>query len=157
MDRLRGARSFDVPSSENPTNPLAPDSATAPEFRRTWASNSNCPLHIVMERLAHLTVSQKVLHLQGERLPRLDLVDALEGWQQLYRLVLTRVCPATREIALSSADLATLVHTAVPRLLLPSVPTSDQNRLIQRLMSCASCASAAQCPLGLLPRHGHTS
>lgn len=126
-----------------------PATTTAPATREALESDIECPFHAVMGELAQTAVMQQVLHLEGDLLPRAALVDALEGWQQLYRLVRTRVCPATREAPLTSADLATLVDTAVPCLLPPGVPVAVQARLRRQLVACARCASPQQCPLGL--------
>jgi hypothetical protein len=101
-----------------------------------------------MGQLAQAAVRQHVLHLEGELVPRADLVERLEGWQQLYRLVRTRVCPATRDTTLTAADLATLVEHAVPCLLPSGVPRLVQSSLCQQLVACASCRSAHECPLG---------
>jgi hypothetical protein len=102
-----------------------------------------------MGELAQTAVMQQVLHLEGELLPRAALVDALEGWQQLHRLVRTRVCPATRDALLTPADVATLVDTAVPYLLPPVVPVAVQARLYRQLAACTRCTSTQDCPLGL--------
>jgi hypothetical protein len=102
-----------------------------------------------MGELAQTAVMQQVLHLEGDLLPRAALVDALEGWQQLYRLVRTRVCPATRDAPLTPADMATLMDTAVPCLLPPGVPVAVQARLCRQLAACARCTSPQECPLGL--------
>jgi hypothetical protein len=109
-----------------------------------------------MGELAQTAVRQHVLHLEGEMLPRAALVDALDGWQQLYHLIRTRLCPATRRASGSPAEMAALVDTAVFSLLPPSVPDSVQARLRCQLLACAACASSAQCPLGL-PADGRRS
>lgn len=126
-----------------------PTTTTAPATREALESETECPLHTVMGEMAQTAVMQQVLHLEGELLPRAALVDALEGWQQLYRLVRTRVCPATCDPPLTPADLASLVGTAVPCLLPPGVPVAVQTRLCRQLVACARCASPQECPLGL--------
>ena len=100
-----------------------------------------------MAQLAQTAVMQQVLHLEGELLPRADLADTLDGWQQLYRLVRRRVCPATREAPLTSAEVAALVDTALPQLLPPSIPRRLYVSLRRQLIACASCASPQQCPV----------
>jgi hypothetical protein len=129
-----------------------PEQETTPADGTAWDSDADCPFHTVMGQLAQAAVRQQVLFLEGEMLPRTDLVDTLDGWQHLYRLVRTRVCPATRCMPLTPDDVATLVETAVPALLPPSVPASVQASLRRQLVACANCSSPQQCPLGLPAR-----
>lgn len=110
-----------------------------------------CPFHTIMRHLAGTAVQQHILHLEGELLPRPDLVNALESWQQLYRLVRTHVCPATREAPLLPADIDALVDTALPRLLADAAPPQVSARLRRRLTQCASVESSRDCPLSLVP------
>lgn len=125
---------------------------TAPATEETSEPDVECPFHTVITHLAQTAVMQRVLHLEGEALPRAELLDALDGWEQLCRLVRTRVCPATRDVPLTPAELTALVDTAVPHLVPPSVPAEDQARLRRQLAVCARCASPQQCPLGVANR-----
>jgi hypothetical protein len=146
------ARRPDAPApTPTATTGATPEPATTatPATSRALESDIECPLHTVLGELAQTAVMQQVLHLEGELLPRAALVDALEGWQQLYRLVRTQVCPATRDAPLTPADLAALVETAVPCLLSPGVPVAVQARLCRQLVACARCTSPQECPLGL--------
>jgi hypothetical protein len=101
-----------------------------------------------MEQLAQTAVTQQVLHLEGELLPRDDLVDALGGWQQLYHLIRMHVCPATRQAPLTQEDVAALVDVALPRLLPRQVPLEVLAPLRHQLVACATCPSTQQCPVG---------
>jgi hypothetical protein len=127
--------------------PAAPQTDPEPAAERVWESDANCPFHTVMTQLAQVAVTQQVLYLGGEQVPRPDLADSLEGWHQLYRLVRTHVCPATRAAALTSADVTTLVDTALPQLLPARLPRQLHVNLRRQLIACASCASPQQCPL----------
>ena len=152
MELPHGSRPFDAPSSTIPATTPAPQTGTAPAAEGALESDANCPFHTVMAQLAQTAVTQQVLHLEGELLPRADLADTLDSWQQLYRLVRMRVCPATREAPLTPADVAALVDTALPHLLSPSVPVRLHASLRRQLIACASCESPQQCPLSF-PRH----
>jgi len=126
-----------------------PAPTTPPGTSGALEPAAGCLLHTVMDQLAHTAVRQHVLHSQGEALPRADLVDALDGWQQLYHLVRTQVCPATRAAPLTPADLAACLDTTVPGLLPPTVSMEVRARLRRQLVACATCASVQDCPLGM--------
>lgn len=135
------------------TLPCAPEqrATTAPARRALVDPEAECPLHIAMRQLAETAVLQHVLHMEGELLPRADLVDALEGWEQVYRLTRTRICPRTREARLSAAELDALVENALPRLV-PAAEAYLRSHLAQCLLVCGACADAQECPLGRAPR-----
>jgi hypothetical protein len=149
MEPPPGRRPCTVVFSPAPADESEQETEVAPVDGTTWESDADCPFHTVMGQFAQAAVRQQVLYLEGEVLPRSDLVDTLDGWHQLYRLVRTRVCPATRCMPLTSDDLATLVETAVPALLPLRVPASVRATLRRQLVACATCPSPQQCPLGL--------
>jgi hypothetical protein len=156
MEPSQDSHPLDAPSTVNPATAPAPTTGTAPAPGQVLESDVDCPFHTVMGQLAQTAVLQQVLHLEGELLPRTDVVETLDGWQQLYRLVRMRVCPATRTAPLTPADLATLVDIAVPRLLPPTVPAQVQASLRRQLVACVSCSSPQQCPLGLAAPSGRS-
>jgi hypothetical protein len=144
MERPARARPLDAPADSTRTH----DPTAEPAAAAVLELGAACPLHSVLGELAQAAVRQHVLHLEGEVLPRADLVAEVDGWQQLYRLVRTQVCPATRTRPVPPAELDTLVDAAVCRRLPPSVPARIQQRLRRQLLACAACTSPAQCPLG---------
>jgi hypothetical protein len=109
-----------------------------------------CPFQLVMGQLAQAAVTQQVLHITGELLPRADLVDKLDGWRDLYRLIRLRICPATRVAPLTPAELDALVDAALrPMGQAEPLNTSAQQtlaRLRAQLSSCAACETTQQCP-----------
>jgi hypothetical protein len=116
------------------------------------AQLSECPLHIVMQRLAEAAVRQDVLHVVGEVLPRPGYVAAIEGWLALLHVVQQRVCPATRQVALRPEE----VHVTLDALF-AAFPTSANSPQLQSQLRCAitSCAAqgqAAGCPWVGAPR-----
>ena len=104
-----------------------------------------CPLQIAMRELAHSALMQHVLYLEGECLPRPDLLRTLDGWSLLHRLIHTHICVACRIADVSPVELETALETIVP---LPSDSTAP---LWQRDFRAALtvCAQATSCPLGL--------
>lgn len=111
---------------------------------------AECPFHTVMRQLAGVAVRQHVLHTEGEVLPRSDLIAALDGWQQLYHLVLSRVCPATRIAPLPPIELAALIDAALLHLL-PPTQAPLRTRLCRQLGQCALSSSSQDCPLYIAP------
>lgn len=110
-----------------------------------------CPLQIAMRELAHSAVMQHVLYLEGECLPRPDLLRKLDRWFSLHRLIHTHICVACRTAEVSPGELETALATIVP---LPSDSTAP---LWQRDLRVALtvCAQAASCPLGLSQETAH--
>lgn len=122
---------------------------TARPTRETFGFASECPFHTVMRQVAEAAVLQHVLHLEGEVLPRQDLVENLERWQQVYRLVRIQVCPATRDAALTADEVHTLLDIALPCLMPPDAPQPLWSRLSARIATCAKFPTSRECPLGL--------
>ncbi len=147
MDRRNDTGLLDSLTTDSAPEPLA-----APAPRATHIPDAGCPFQSIMSRLAETAVLQQVLHMEGELLPRTELALALEGWQQLYHLARTRVCPATRDASLTPTEITALVEVALPRLLPVDVPLGLQARLRRQFLVCATCASSQQCPLGLTSR-----
>jgi hypothetical protein len=105
-----------------------------------------CPLHAAMGQLAQAAVLQHVLHLEGEWLPRPELLLALEGWAGVHALIRAHVCPATREAPLEPAELSSFVDDALAPLFTPAeAPLRAQLR--RTIARCAACGLAEGCPL----------
>jgi hypothetical protein len=102
------------------------------------AEDALCPLHVAMQGLAQAAVSQLVYYAQGEYAPRADLVQELERWQQLHRLIATRICPASR------VGRATAAAVTVACDLLPERDYTGQRDLLRR---CACRNQSDPCPL----------
>ena len=107
-------------------------SATAAPPR---AEDALCPLHVAMQGLAQAAVSQLVYYAQGEYAPRADLVQDLERWQQLHRLIATRICPASR------TERATAAAVTVACGLLPERDYTGQQ----------TCSAAARVATRVIP------
>ena len=105
-----------------------------------------CPLQIAMRELAHSAVMQHVLYLEGECLPRPDLLRTLDSWSSLHRLIVTHICVACRSADLTPVELGPALETILP------LPSDSTTPLWQRDLRVALtvCAQAASCPLGLL-------
>lgn len=145
LDAARGTATETITETTTETTTQA-----ARPSRGTFGMAVECPFHTVMRQVAEAAVLQHVLHLEGEVLPRRNLVDDLECWQQVYRLVRTRVCPATREAPLLPDVRETLLDVALPYLLPTDTPQSLQARLVWQIAACARCSSSQECPLGLV-------
>jgi hypothetical protein len=100
-----------------------------------------CPLHLAMDELAHASVNQHVLYLEGECLPRPELLAELDRWVSIHSLILNRICVATRTMPLEDAEF----RSAVRGILSTSEPQTQSERLT---ISCSVCNQAHQCPLG---------
>ena len=103
-----------------------------------------CPLQIAMRELAHCALMQHVLYLEGECLPRPDLLRTLDDWSSLHRLIVTHICVACRTADLTSVELAPALET------IPSLPSDSTAPLWQRdfRVALTVCAQATSCPLG---------
>ena len=97
-----------------------------------------CPLHVAMQGLAHTGVSQLLYYAQGEYAPRAELVQELDRWQQLHRLIATHICPASR------TERATAAAVAMACGLIPESRYSGQRDLLRR---CACRERGDPCPL----------
>jgi hypothetical protein len=103
-----------------------------------------CPLHLAMDELARASVNQHVLYLEGECLPRPELMAELDRWVSIHSLILNRICVATRTTPLADSEL----KSAVQRMRGVSEPRAQSERLV---MTCAACNQAQRCPLGSQP------
>lgn len=112
--------------------------------------NAECPFHTMIRQLAGTAVKQHILHLEGEVLPRADLVAALDTWHGLYHLLRTHVCPATRTAALPPADVEAMSDTFLAHSLTPT-QASLRTSLCRQLARCAGGQSAQDCPLHFMP------
>ncbi|MGO8946118.1 MAG: hypothetical protein ACLQUY_00350 [Ktedonobacterales bacterium] len=113
-------------------------------------SISECPLHTVMSELAHVSVTQHVLHLEGECLPRSELLAELDRWSSLHSLIRNRICVASRSTPLSDSEfdgaaMALLGSDYVPASC-GAAPVA--HRLREAVIACSACNQSASCPLG---------
>jgi hypothetical protein len=97
-----------------------------------------CPLHVAMQGIAQSAVSQLVYYAQGEYVPRTELLQELERWQQLHQLIATRICPSSR------TETATAAAVTMACALIPEGHYTSQRNLIRR---CADCSRGDSCPL----------
>ncbi len=105
---------------------------------RLHTEDAQCPLHVAMQGLAHTAVSELLDYAQGEYAPRVVLMQDLDRWQQLHRLIATHICPASRTERASAAAVTTA------RGLLPESRYSSQRDLLRR---CACREWGDPCPL----------
>ncbi len=114
------------------------------------ASISECPLHTVMGELAHVTVTQHVLYLEGECLPRSELVSALDQWTSLHSLIRNRICSASRSTPLSPFEFESAVGALLEVHRLPdsSGARPAPEKLQQAVHACWACSQSQTCPLG---------
>lgn len=111
---------------------------------------TECPLHIAIRELAHLAVAQHVLYLEGECLPRPEILTELDRWSTLHKLIFERVCVACRTSRIGKAEFDSAVEPILSR---GPYPTDSGTSLFQQdltvaLANCRSCAEASICPLG---------
>jgi hypothetical protein len=105
-----------------------------------------------MSEIARLAVSQHILYLEGECLPRTDITRDLEIWTSLHGLVSTRICVVAHTTPLDREELATALSTI--RIIVERSATdgnaSDrlQNDIVEALAQCVACAWSRSCPLG---------
>ena len=84
---------------------LRPPSRLSERVSKGYAEEALCPLRFVMQQLASTTVSQSVFYAEGEYAPRPDLLEDLERWERLHRLIACRICPALRTGGNIASDL----------------------------------------------------
>jgi hypothetical protein len=116
-----------------------------------------CPLHSAMRELAELATAQHIFYLEGECLPRPDLLRRLQTWSLLHQVVSSHLCPATRATLLPVEELESTLKTIRSQMRYPkTTDTSDaleeteelfQRRLSATLFACEACAHATYCPL----------
>jgi hypothetical protein len=106
---------------------------TAPQ-----SQDALCPLHVTMQGLAQAAVSQSLYYAQGEYAPRAELVQDLDRWQQLQRLIATHICPASR------TERATAAAVTMACGLIPESRYCGQRDLLRR---CACRERGDPCPL----------
>jgi hypothetical protein len=102
---------------------------------------TQCPLHIAMDELARASVKQDVLYMEGECLPRPELMAELDRWVSLHSLIHSRICVATRSTPLADSEF----KSETGRMRGDGEPSSQSERLV---MACAVCNLAQHCPLG---------
>jgi hypothetical protein len=100
-----------------------------------------CPLHLAMDELAHASVTQHVLYLEGECLPRPELLAKLDRLVSVHSLILNRICVATRSTPLEDCEF----KSAVQSIRGAGEPRTHSERLVT---ACAICNHARRCPLG---------
>jgi hypothetical protein len=100
-----------------------------------------CPLHVAMDEVARASVNQHVLYLEGECLPRPELLAKLDRWVSMHSLILNRICVATRTAPLGDCEF----KSAVRGILGTGEPRTHSERLV---IACAACNHAKHCPLG---------
>lgn len=121
-----------------------------PTSSSTSFSAGECPLHVAMREAASTAVLQHVLYVEGECLPRSELVDSLDGWMRLHRVIVERVCPASRQRPLAPAQVPNMLETTLAECL-PPVPVQLRAELLRILQRCAACTPADACPLDRQP------
>lgn len=102
---------------------------------------AECPLHIAMDELARASVTQHVLYLEGECLPRPELLADLDRWVSIHSLIHNRICVASRTTPLEDSELEIIAG----RIRGAGEPWAQGERLV---MACADCNQAQHCPLG---------
>ena len=108
------------------------------------APTMGCPLQEAMEEIAQAAVRQHVLYQEGESQPRPELLERLDAWTSLHRLIRSHICTASRESRISADDLKSALDE-----LFPQPRDVAAQRRIQRLRAAlAVCARATSCPLG---------
>jgi hypothetical protein len=116
----------------------------------TRLRSGECPLHIAMREAAGTAVLQHVLYLEGECLPRPELVETLEAWTRLHRLITERICPASRRRPLDPSQLPAMLEETLSGCL-PPVPAQLPAQVLQLLQQCVACTPASGCPLDMQP------
>jgi hypothetical protein len=96
-----------------------------------------------MDELAHTSVTQHVLYLEGECLPRPELLAELDRWVSIHSLIRHRICVASRTTPLEDREF----ESAAQSILGASEPPAQTKRLV---MACAICNQSRHCPLGSL-------
>jgi hypothetical protein len=129
--------------------------STRPDFTR--APVQECPLHSAMREIAQLATEQHIFYLEGECLPRPDLLRRLQTWSLLHQVVSTRLCPANRDTPLHLEELESIIEAIRSRLRCPDTADSADvreaseelyhRRLSATLFSSEACARATSCPL----------
>jgi hypothetical protein len=97
-----------------------------------------CPLHIAMDELARVTVTQHVLYLEGECLPRPEILAELNRWVVIHTLIHDQICVASRTTPLEDSE----VESALQAM------QGDRRTPGRLLQACATCNEARCCPLG---------
>jgi hypothetical protein len=95
-------------------------------------------MHVAMQGLAQAAVSQLLYYAQGEYAPRAALVQELDRWGQLHRLIATHICPASR------TECATAAAVTMACGLIPESRYAGQRDLLRR---CAYRERGDPCPL----------
>ena len=113
-------------------------------------TGAECPLHIAMCEMARLSVTQHVLYLEGECLPRPDITRELEIWSSLHALVSTRLCVAARTTPLDREEFAAALEAIRARMKCSDTGAADQfqHDVEDTLTRCLACAWSRSCPLG---------
>jgi hypothetical protein len=94
-----------------------------------------------MDELARASVKQDVLYMEGECLPRPELMAELDRWVSLHSLIHNRICVATRSTPLEDSEF----ESAARQMRGAPEPRFQSERLV---MACAVCNLARRCPLG---------
>ena len=133
-----------------PTMSTIPESTTIPQTisQALTETAAACPLHIAIREMARLAVTQHVLYLEGECLPRPDIARELEIWFSLHALVSARLCVAARTIALDREEFTAAVETIRARAERSALADRFQRDLEETLIQCSACAWSSSCPLG---------
>jgi len=123
---------------ERDIRPVRTDRSGRSDRLRSLGDTPQCPLHFAMQRLAETAVSQLVYYADGEYVPRPDLLRDLERWQRLHRLIAGSICPASRAVEASAADLCAALA------LIPEAQFTAQREMLSR---CAARGHGDACPL----------
>ena len=105
---------------------------------------AECPLHTAMSELARICVSQHVLYLTGECLPRPELVAELQTWTSLHTLIRNRMCIALRSAPLPESEFDSTVASALAS---DGTDVTLPLHLRQVIRACAECNGRQTCPL----------
>jgi hypothetical protein len=110
-------------------------------FSDTFPMDDGCPLHVAMGELAQVSVAQHVLYLEGECLPRPELLAELECWSSLHSLIRDRICVASRTTPLTDPEFESAARSRLEA-------EASQGRHRRLVRACAVCNQARCCPLG---------
>jgi hypothetical protein len=110
----------------------------------TAEHTDECPLHTAMSELARISVSQHVLYLAGECLPRPELLAELQTWTSLHTLIRNRICVALRSAPLPESEFDNTVASALAG---DRVDVTVPQHLRQAIRACGECNGSQTCPL----------
>ncbi len=140
---------MNLPSCDQIVAPEVTASSLQPVAKHSVEATSSgeCPLHVAMQELAQAAVRQHVLYLEGECLPRPELMQTIERWCSFSAIISSRVCVVSRTATIAPAELDAVLETLFPSSRDAVMPPIRQSLFV----SCTRCAQATSCPLGKNP------